>query len=229
MIERNEMKFENDIEMFEFMEQYFYAAALSDILDEMDYPECAVSPHAQIKPLFPQAVCAGRIRTALNAHVNTGKEDPYKLAIELLDSIKPGEIAVCTSDKPLETGIMGELSATSMRERGGRGCIVDGYTRDARKIIQQKFPAFARGTSPVNTSGRAAIVEYDGPVICGGRRVVPGQIVFADMDGIVFIPRDIEMDVIYEAAKRVKVENEIRGKLGEGATLRDMWDEYGVL
>ena len=223
------MKFENEIEMFEFMEKHFYAAALSDILDEMDYPECTVSPHARILPLYRQAVCAGRMRTALNAHVNTGKDDPYKLAIDLLDSIKPGEIAVCTSDKPLETGIMGELSATSMRSRGGRGCIVDGYTRDARKIIQQQFPVFARGTSPVDTTGRAAIVDYDCPVVCGGRRVVPGQIVFADLDGIVFIPRDIEMDVIYEAAKRVKVETEIRGKLCDGASLRDMWDEYGVL
>jgi 4-hydroxy-4-methyl-2-oxoglutarate aldolase len=223
------MKFENEIVMFEFMEKHFYAAALSDILDEKGHTECTVSPHALIKPLYHQAVCAGRIRTALNAHVNTGKDDPYKLAIDLLDSIKPGEIAVCSSDKPLETGIMGELSATSMRSRGGRGCIVDGYTRDARRIIQQQFPVFARGTSPVDTTGRAAIVDYDCPVICGGRRVVPGQIVFADLDGIVFIPRDIEMDVIYEAAKRVKVETEIRGKLGDGASLRDMWDEYGVL
>ncbi|MFC1541865.1 RraA family protein [Candidatus Latescibacterota bacterium] len=223
------MKFKNEIKMFEFMETYFYAGALSDILDEMDYPECAVSPFDLIKPLYPQAVCAGRIRTLLNAHMHTGKEDPFKLAIELLDSIKPGEVAVCSSDKPLETGIMGELSATSMRSRGGRGCIVDGYTRDARKILQQKFPTFARGTSPINTSGRAAVIEYDCPVVCGGRRVVSGQIVFADLDGIVFIPRDIEMDVINKAVELVETETKIRGKLGDGATMRDMWDEYGVL
>ncbi len=223
------MKFDSEIEMFEFMEKHFYADALSDILDEMEYSECAVSPFSGIKPLYGQAVCAGRIRTALNAPLKIGIDNPYKTAIELLDSLKPGEVAVCSSDKPLETGIMGELSATSMRSHGGRGCIVDGYTRDARKIIRQQFPVFARGTSPIDTRNRAAMVDYDCPVVCGGRRVVSGQIVFADLDGIVFIPRDIEMEVIYEAAKRVKVETEIRGKLKAGALLSDMWEEYGVL
>ena len=223
------MEFKNEIEMFEFMEKHFYAGALSDILDEMGYPECTVSPYASIRPLFPQAVCAGRVRTLLNSPVKTGKEDPYKLAIELLDNLKPGEVTVCSSDRPLETGIMGELSATTMRKRGCRGCIVDGYTRDGRKIIQRQFPTFARGISPINTADRVTVVEYDCPVICGGRRVVSGQIVFAELDGIIFIPRDIEKDAINEAAKRVEVETEIRGKLGEGSSMRDMWDEYHVL
>ena len=56
------MEFINEIEMFEFMEKYFYAGALSDILDEMGYRECAVSPHAMIRPLYADAVCAGRGR-----------------------------------------------------------------------------------------------------------------------------------------------------------------------
>jgi len=223
------MEFTNENEMFAFMEEHFYAGALSDILDEMGYPECAVSPFAMIRPLFPQAVCAGRVRTILNVPERTGREDPYKLAIQLLDSLKPGEIAVCSSDKPIETGIMGELSATAMRKRGGRGCIVDGYTRDARKIINIRFPTFARGVSPIDTTDRVAVVDYDCPVICGGRRAEAGQIVFADMDGIILIPKDVEKEVIQEAVKRVEVETEIRGKLGDGATLRDMWDTYHVL
>jgi 4-hydroxy-4-methyl-2-oxoglutarate aldolase len=122
------MSFKNEIEMFRFMEKYFYAAALSDILDELGYRRCAVSPTAMIRPLFPQAVCAGRTRTLLNAPRRTGRKEPYKLALELMDSLKPGEVAVAASTKPLETGIMGELSATAMKSRGARGCLVDGYT-----------------------------------------------------------------------------------------------------
>ncbi len=142
------MEFKNETEMFDFMEKYFYAGALSDILDEMGYRECAASPHAMIRPLFPDMVCAGRVRTLLNAPAKTGVEDPYRLAIEVIDSLKPNEVSVASSDKPIETGIMGELSAMAMAKRGGRGCIVDGYTRDARKIIQRRFPTFARGISP---------------------------------------------------------------------------------
>jgi 4-hydroxy-4-methyl-2-oxoglutarate aldolase len=223
------MEFRNEIEMFEFMEKHFYAGALSDILDEMGYRECAVSPHAMIRPLSPQMVCAGRARTLLNAPAKTGTEDPYRLAIEVLDSLKPGQVTLASSDKPVETGIMGELSARAMASRGGRGCIVDGFTRDARKIIQHGFPTFARGISPIDTTERVMVVEYDCPVIIGGRRAVSGQIVFADLDGIVLIPKEVEMEAIQEAVKRVEVESEIRGNLTDGATMRDMWDKYHVL
>ena len=223
------MEFKSEIEMFKFMEEYFYSGALSDILDEMGYLQCAASPQAMIKPLFPQAICAGRVRTLLNAPAKTGRKDPYKKAIELMDSLKPGEVAVTASKKPLETGIMGELSATAMRSREARGCLVDGYTRDARKIIQMQFPTFAKGFSPIDSTDRAGVVDYDCPIIFGRRKIFPHQIVFADLDGIIFIPTEIEKEVIQKALKRVETESKVRKELGEGRRVRDVWDKYHVL
>ncbi len=223
------MEFTSEIDLFEYMEQNLYADALSDILDEMGYRECVVSPHAMIRPLYAEAVCTGRVRTALNAPAVTGRDDPYKLGIELMDTLKPGEVATASSDKLLEVGIMGELSASRMSELGVRGCVVDGYTRDARKIIQQRFPTFVRGCSPIDTIDRSKVVDYDCPIIIGGRRVLPGQIVFADLDGIVFIPREIETEVLEKAVKRVEAESKVREKLRNGATMREMWDTYHIL
>lgn len=223
------MKFENETEMFKFMESFLYSGALSDILDEMGYAECAASPHALVRPLYPEAICAGRARTLLNAPTLTGREDPYKLAIDLMDSLNPGEVVIATATKPLETGIMGELSATAMRSRGARGCLVDGYTRDARKIIRMRFPVFARGVSPVDTTDRAAVVESDQPVIFAGRRIIPGQIVFADLDGIVIIPIEVEKDVVKEAARRVRAETKVRVALRARKKVRDVWDKYHVM
>lgn len=223
------MQFTNEIEMFRFMENNFYSAALADILDEMGYLECVVSPHAMIRPLFPQAICAGRVRTLLNAPMKTGRDDPYRKAIELIDSLKPGDLPLSAAIKPLETGIMGELSATAMRQRGARGCLVDGYTRDARKIIRMEFPVFARGVSAIDSTDRTAVVDADCPVIFGNRTVHPGEIAFADLDGIVFIPREIEAEVIAEASKRVEVENRVRDELGGGTSMRDVWEKYHVL
>jgi 4-hydroxy-4-methyl-2-oxoglutarate aldolase len=223
------MKFANDVEMFAFMEKAFYSGAISDILDGMGFPECAASPHALIRPLYPQAICAGRVRTLLNSPMLTGREDPYKLAIALMDSLKPGDVAVAASTKPLETGIMGELSATAMRSRGARGCLVDGYTRDARKIIQMPFPVFAKGISPIDTTDRAGVVDIDCPVLFAGRRIAPGTIVFADLDGIVFIPREIEKQAIAEAVRRVKAESTVRKALGAGKKVREVWDKYHVM
>ena len=88
---------------------------------------------------------------------------------------------------------------------------------------------FAKGTSPIDTTDRVAVVEYDCPLIFGGRRVVAGQIVFADLDGIVFIPKEIEVDVIQEAARRVDVENDVRRELGKGEKIRDVWEKYRVM
>jgi regulator of RNase E activity RraA len=223
------MKFASEPAMFEFMEREFYSGALSDILDAMGYAKCAASPHALIRPLFSRAVCAGRVRTLLNAPKRTGREDPYKLAIALMDSLRPGDVAVAAATRPLETGIMGELSATAMRNRGARGCLVDGYTRDARKIIRMRFPVFAKGVSPIDTTDRAAVVDIDCPVVFAGRRVAPGTIVFADLDGIVFVPRKIEKEAIEEAVRRVRAESKVRKALGAGKKVRDVWDKYHVL
>ncbi len=223
------MKFRNDLEMFAYMEARFYSGAISDILDEMGCPECAASPHALVRPLYAEAVCAGRVRTLLNAPGKTGRKDPYKKALELMDSLRPGDIAVAAATKPLETGIMGELSATTMRARGARGCLVDGYTRDARKIIAMKFPVFAKGVSPIDTTERASVVEADIPVLFAGRRIEPGQIVFADLDGIVFIPKEIEKEAIAKGVERVQVESKVRAALRSGRKSREVWKKYGVM
>ena len=223
------MRFRSELEMFAFMEREFYSGAISDILDAMGFRNCAASPHALIRPLYPQAVCAGRVRTLLNAPKRTGRKDPYKMAIALMDSLVPGDVAVAAATGPLETGIMGELSATAMRGRGARGCVVDGYTRDARKIVGMKFPVFARGVSPIDTTDRAAVVDVDCPVVFAGRRVAPGQIVFADLDGIVFIPKEAEKETIEEAVRRVREESKVRRALGSGKKVREVWDKYHVL
>lgn len=222
------MSLPNEIEMFRFMERYFYADALSDILDELGCRNCAVSPSAMIHPLFPQAVCAGRARTLLNAPRRTGRDNPYKLALELMDSLKPGDLAVAASVKPLEAGIMGELSATAMRSRGARGCLVDGFTRDARKIIRIKFPVFAKGVSPIDTTNRAAVIDYDVPITFGGRKIYPGQIIFADLDGIIVIPKDAEGEAIRKAIERVRKETRVRKVLREGMKAQDVWTKYRV-
>jgi regulator of RNase E activity RraA len=222
------MPWKTEVEMFRFMEEHFYTAALSDILDALGYRDCAIKPQAMIGPLFPQAVCAGRVRTLLNAPRRTGRKNPYKLALELMDSLKPGEIAVAASNKPLEAGIMGELSATAMRARGARGCLVDGYTRDARKIIRMRFPVFARGISPIDTTDRAAVVAYDCPIVFGGRRVTPGQIVFADLDGIVFVPPAAEKEALRRALERVRTESRVRNALRGGRKAQDVWKKYRV-
>jgi len=223
------MKSLSEIDLFRFMERFFYAEALSDILDARGYRNCVVSPHAGIRPLFSAAVCAGRVRTLLNAPGKPKDKNPYQLAFELIDSLRPGDVPLTAWREPQEPGIMGELSAAAMKKRGARGCLVDGYTRDVRKLVAMRFPVFARGASPIDTQGRSAVIAYDCPISLAGTRVVPGQIVFADLNGIVFIPKEIEKEIVEEALKKIRVETRIRSELKAGKSTQEVWDKYGIM
>jgi 4-hydroxy-4-methyl-2-oxoglutarate aldolase len=223
------MKFPSESDLFRFMERFFYAEALSDILDARGYRDCVVSPKAQVRPLSEAAVCAGRVRTLLNAPGKPKGKNPYELAFKLIDSLRPGDIPVTAWRELQEAGIMGELSATAMKKRGARGCLVDGYTRDARQLLTMRFPVFARGASPIDTQGRSNVIAYDCPLSFAGTRVVPGQIVFADLNGIVFLPKEIEQEVVEEALKKIRVETRIRAELKAGKSTQKAWDKYGIM
>jgi regulator of RNase E activity RraA len=113
--------------------------------------------------------------------------------------------------------------------RGATGCIIDGHTRDALKIMEMGFPLFCTGFRPVDSSYRSTVIAYDVPVTVGGVRIEPGDIVFGDFDGIVVIPQGILPEVVTRAVEKVKSENHTRDMLREGALLREVYDTFGVL
>jgi regulator of RNase E activity RraA len=92
-----------------------------------------------------------------------------------------------------------------------------------------EFPLFCKGISPVDTTGRVRVVDYGCPVEIGGRRIEAGQIIFADMDGIVVIPREAEDEVIAKALERAEVETAVREELRQGKTMDEVWEKYHVL
>ena len=124
---------------------------------------------------------------------------------------------------------LGELLSTAARARGARGAIIEGFIRDARQIIEMQFPVFMTGLSPVDSYGRGDVVASNVPIECGGVTVNPGDIVFGDIDGVVVIPQAVEVAVIEAALTKVSGENRTRDALRAGATLREVYDRYGIL
>jgi regulator of RNase E activity RraA len=151
------------------------------------------------------------------------------LAIEGVDQLTENSLAVITAVEPINTGIMGELTATAMRARKSRGVVVDGFTRDGRKLLSMSFPTFAKGVSPIDTTGRVRVIDIGCPITIGGVRVEPGQIVFADYDGIMVIPREREEEIIEKTIARVNEENLVRKHLAAGGTMAEAWEKYHVL
>jgi regulator of RNase E activity RraA len=171
----------------------------------------------------------GRAHTVLTADVYERPADPYRLEIEAVDALEPGDVMVACTNGSERTCFWGELLSTAARYRGCRGVVLDGYTRDAQAIIAMGFPCFTRGIHVADSLGRLEVVRYDVPIECGGVRVEPGDLVFGDYDGIVVIPRAVAPEVIARAEEKVRGENLVRRHLAEGMPVKEAFRRFGIL
>jgi regulator of RNase E activity RraA len=207
-----------------------YSAVLSDTLDSFGLWNQAMRPF--VRPLDGSLSFMGPARTGLFVEAGEPAEDenPYEIEMELLDDLKPGEVAVLACGGPTDRiAPWGELLTTASIARGAVGCVTDGLVRDTRHIMALKFPVFHGGIGPLDTRGRAKMTQRDVVVDCAGVRVASGDIVFGDIDGVVVIPADHADRVIQRAREKIASENHTRDDLREGLLLREVYARYGVL
>jgi 4-hydroxy-4-methyl-2-oxoglutarate aldolase len=216
-----------DLELFALIESSLYTAAVCDSLDHLGYRHQAMREF--IRPLFQSCCFAGWARTILCADVYHTPSDPYRLEIEALDSVLPGEVVIVSSAGSIQNAPWGELLSTAAQARGGKGAVIDGLVRDVRKIEALGFPVFARGVKPVDSMGRGMVIDYNIPIESGGVLVSPGDLIFADFDGVVAIPPKVVSDTIRLASEKAAKENSSRQELKAGGYLRDVFNKYGVL
>jgi regulator of RNase E activity RraA len=214
---------------FRWIRQNLYVAAVSDILDGLGYRNQAM--HQRLRPLDPENfVIVGRARTFRWMETDYVVEsDPYGLEIEAMDSLKAGDVVVHSTDAAGTNAPWGELMTTVAKQNGAVGCVCDGLLRDCKRIVKMGFPVFHAGIRPVDSKGRGKVMAYDVPVRCGEVLVNPGDLVFADFDGVVIIPQGVEEKVIRLAEEKVGKENASRRELLKGRRLREVFNQYGVL
>ncbi len=223
--------FETDEAIFDFVKQNLYVAAVCDILDSLGYREQAM--HHRLRPLLPDirnCGFVGRARTFKWMQVDyVNKEDPYGLEIESMDALNAGDVVVHSTDFSGTNAPWGELMTTLAKVKGVAGCVCDSQVRDCVRIIEMGFPVYYTGIRPLDSMGRAKVMAFDVPVRCGEVLVRPGDLVFADYDGIVVIPQAVESEVLQLAKEKVGKESLTRQGLLEGRSLREVYDTYGVL
>ncbi len=221
----------NDSELFTFITQNLYVAAVCDILDELGFRHQAM--HQRLRPLLPDIRnCGfiGRARTFRWMETDYIVEgNPYGLEIEAMDSLKVGDIVVHSTDFSGTNAPWGELMSTISKRKGVAGCVCDSQIRDCVRIIEMGFPVYYTGIRPLDSKGRAIVINYDVPVRCGEVFVNPGDIVFADFDGIVVVPKEVEDEVFQKAKEKVNKENLSRKELLAGKSLREVYDKYKAL
>jgi 4-hydroxy-4-methyl-2-oxoglutarate aldolase len=228
---RMDAMFRTDEEIFCFINESLYVAAVCDVLDSLGYRQQAM--HHRLRPLLPdRKYCGfvGRARTVRwmeTDHID--EDDPYGLEIEAVDSLKPGDVIVHSTDCGHTNAPWGELMSTVAKRNGAVGCVCDSQIRDCTKIIEMGFPVYYAGIRPLDSKGRGRVMAYDVPVRCGEVLVKPQSLIFADFDGIVVVPKEVEQDMLCLAREKVSKENMSRKELLAGKTLRDVYNKYGVL
>lgn len=223
--------FANDQAVFRLLRTELYVPAVCDLLDSLGYRNQAM--HQRLRPLLPDAKnCgfAGRAKTIRWMETDDiDQNDPYGLEIDAVDSLRPGDVVVHSTDLSGRSAPWGELLTTVAKRNGAVGCVCDGLVRDCTRIMQLGFPVYCAGIRPLDSKGRTRVMAFDVAVRCGDVLVHPGDLIFADFDGIVVVPRDIEPTVLRLALDKVQNENVTRKELQEGRTLREVFDRYRVL
>ena len=218
-----------DKELCSWLCENLYVAAVCDILDEMGQRNQGM--HQRLRPL-DENCCkfAGRARTMnwLSTEYVV-EEDPYGKEIDAMDSLKEGDVVIHSTDYAGTNAPWGELMSTISKYKGVAGCVCDSQIRDCVRIKAMQFPVFYTGIRPLDSKGRGYVIAYDVPVRCGDVVVKPGDLVFADFDGVVVIPKGMEDEVIARAKEKAAAEDISRKELLEGKSLREVYDKYGAL
>ena len=209
------------------MRQSFYSAVVCDALDALGYPR--QSPRLALIPYTTDQVLVGRCKTTLWGEMAHEDDHPYEKELLAVDSCQPDAVIIAAAQGSMRSGIWGELLSTAALNQGCVGAVIDGAVRDVNKMKAMEFPVFARATSIYDSKHRQRVVDFDVPVEIDGVRFSPGDLVFADIDGVVVVPQQIEGELVRSAWQKVHAENFVRDAIKSGMKATDAYNKFGVL
>ncbi|GAA1061592.1 RraA family protein [Agromyces bracchium] len=184
----------------------------------------------RLAPLVPGTRAIGRARTVRFAPaLEDDPEDPYRDAIDFIDGIGEGQFVVVATDRSNDSAFWGELFSAAALGSGAAGVVTDGNLRDTDRIAALGFPAFSASRRPIDYRARMRVIAHDVDVVLGGVRIAPGDLLMADDDGAVVVPREHEATVLALARDRAARESTVLAELLAGESLRAVWDRHRVL
>jgi 4-hydroxy-4-methyl-2-oxoglutarate aldolase len=225
---------DSDRALFQQIRDELFVAAVGDVLDTMGYQHQFLP--AGIAPLEKSMRIVGRAMPVLEADVvNDGNRSagplsgkPFGLMLEALDDLDEGEIYIATGAS-LRYALWGGLMSTRARHLKAAGAILDGYVRDADEIERLQFNVFCRGTYAQDQGVRGQVIDYRCAIEIDGVRIAPGDLLFGDREGVLVIPRAVEVEAVAKALDKVRTENKVADAIRGGMSACEALATFGVM
>lgn len=205
--------------------QACYTGVVHDVMRAMGLS--AFTLPVELRPLMPELSMAGpaftiegRVDTTADAH------ETLLAWTGLLSKAKPGHIWVSQPNDRV-VAHMGELSAETLKNKGLRGCVADGYTRDVNFLIAIGFQAWSRGHTPRDIVGHWLPAAHDVEISIGEVIIAPGDYLVGDRDGLLRVPRSHLEEVIELSEKAMATESLVRKAILSGVDPQQAYLKYG--
>lgn len=199
------------------------SALLSDILDELDVPNQVVSGYSlnvEGKKIL------GRAKTLKLKKAASFDSTSIYDALYSYNTIVPNDIIVVENDVP-EYAYFGELNANLAIRSGAIGAIIGGLTRDHVEVTRLGFPVFSKGYTCRDVKFRATVESVNSEINIEGVLVRPDDLIFADAEGVIVIPKNKELEVLSKAWEAIKREKAILNEVAEGIEVDIIRNRYG--
>jgi len=238
-----------DLERIERFKRAGYGGCVSDALNALGVRDTVFS--SRFKPLRQGMQLVGRALPvklhSMVQGVNTPEEQqalqekyeaegghPQKRMMRLVHNLEDGTVLCFDCGGDMQPAQFGEMSCQLAYAHGCRGMLLAGNCRDTQYVLKMPdFPIFTFGTRP-NAFGGWGIIELNRPIYLPGHlthyvKVMPGDFIFGDNDGVQLIPKDLVDEVLLRVEATFEKENEERKQLAAGMPIDEVYRVFGVL
>jgi regulator of RNase E activity RraA len=204
--------------------EQLYTGAINDVLREFCLLDQAL-PH-DIVPLRDGDIVAG-IAFTVKSSPNCVIRGEMAFRTKMLDEMHEDAFVIWDTSRDEHASLWGGVMTATAKGKRVRAACIDGGIRDTHQILEANFPVFFRYRTSNGSLGRCQITHYQVPVRIGDVTIKPGDVIFADVDGVLCVPRDIAYDVLLRAEEIKRNEKEIFSWVAEGQTIQEITEKGG--